>query len=105
NIQLALHPSQPVEGVIIDKDSKRPLAGAVVTGTHPQQTKFGFGPSLINVSTVTDKGGRYRLTGLPKGPGNFVTAGPSEGEPYLLCKKRVADAPGFSPATVDFQLK
>jgi RNA polymerase sigma factor (sigma-70 family) len=104
-IQLALHPSQPIEGVIVDKDSKRPLAGAMVTGTHPPETKFGFGLSLVNVSTIADKDGRYRLTGLPKGAGNFVTAGPADGAPYLLCKKRVADAPGFSPIAVDFQLK
>lgn len=105
NLQLALHPSQPIEGVIVDKDSKRPLPGAIVKGSHPERTKFGFGPSLVNVAAVADKEGRYRLTGLPKRPGNVVTAGPPEGEPYLLSEKQAGAAPGFEPISLDFQLK
>jgi hypothetical protein len=104
-LELALHPSQPIEGVVVDKDSKRPLARAIVKGTHPQRTKFGFGPSLVNVTTVADQDGRYRLTGLPKGSGNIVTASPPDGEPYLSSEKQAGDAPGLAPIKLDFQLR
>ena len=60
---LVLHPSQPVVGVIRDKDSGAPIAGAIVKGSHPQRTKFGFGPSRVNVSATADAQGRFQLTG------------------------------------------
>ncbi|CAN5452828.1 hypothetical protein BH10PLA2_BH10PLA2_17100 [soil metagenome] len=102
---LVLHPSQPIVGVVRDKDTGAPIAGAIVRGAHPQQTKFGIGPSRINVSTIADGAGQFRLTGLPKGPGNVVGAAPPDDEPYLSTEQSVADSPGFNPIKVDFQLK
>jgi hypothetical protein len=42
--------AEPLAGTVIDRQSKRPIAGATVTAT------FASGPS---VSTTTDEGGRF----------------------------------------------
>jgi RNA polymerase sigma factor (sigma-70 family) len=57
-------PTRPVVGVVRDKDTGKPLAGATV---QPLQNAIevmcGWCESL---HTLTDKEGRYRLIGLPK---------------------------------------
>jgi RNA polymerase sigma factor (sigma-70 family) len=94
--------SRPIVGVVRDKDTGKPLAGVTV-----QSDKFAG----VNVSgdssvrTVTDTDGRYRLVGMPKGQGNVIKAVPAPGQPYLQCQRRVEDAPGLGPVTVDFELK
>src|SRR5262249_47923792 len=72
---MVLAPSKPIMGVVLDKETSRPLAGALIRGSHPPRTKTGLGLSRINVSTVADHEGRYVLTGLPKGAGNFISVG------------------------------
>ncbi|HLN30607.1 MAG TPA: hypothetical protein VK395_22900, partial [Gemmataceae bacterium] len=95
-------PSRPIVGVVRDKNTGKPLAGVPI-----QSDKFAG----INISgdssvrTVTDKDGRYRLVGMPKGEGNLIKAAPAAGQPYLQDKQEVANSPGLDPVEVDFALK
>ena len=62
--------TRPVVGVVRDKDSGEPLAGVIV-----QSYLFGGADDYNGtVRTATDKEGRYRLVGLPKGEGNEIIA-------------------------------
>jgi RNA polymerase sigma factor (sigma-70 family) len=105
SFDLVLAPSRPVVGVVRDKETGAPISGAVVQGSHPPRTKFGFGISKINVSTTSDARGRYELTGLPKGPGNVITVSASQNEPFLSAQKQVADRQGLEAIDLDFTLQ
>jgi len=63
-------PTKPVVGVVRDKDTGKPLAGVRVRSHRIA------GAIDLNglVRTTTDKEGRYRLIGLPKGDGNAIIA-------------------------------
>ena len=95
-------PTQPVVGVVRDKDTQKPLAGVTV-----RSEKLAHNPlhgSHI-VQTVTDAHGRYRLTGLPKGAGNQIRIVPPGDLPYIAPVVDVPDGFGPDPVTVDVELK
>jgi RNA polymerase sigma factor (sigma-70 family) len=100
-------PTRPVVGVVRDKETGKPLAGVVV-----RSYKFGGADDFNGlVRTTTDKEGRYRLVGLPKAPGNAIMAEAwgrtprPEDLPYLAAIRKVGDAPGLDPVTVDIGLR
>jgi hypothetical protein len=95
-------PTQPVVGVIRDKDSGQPLPGVTV-----QSYRLANNPlrGLGLVRATTDGNGRYRLVGLPKGKGNKILVTPVDHQPYLEAAAEVPDPPGFEPVTVDFRLR
>jgi RNA polymerase sigma factor (sigma-70 family) len=98
-------PTRPVVGVVRDKDTKRPLAGATVR-SHVRAINASYFRSLdTEVSTTTDAEGRYRLTGLPKGAGYKILAVPSRDHSYVPTTGDVPDTEGLAPVTVDFELK
>jgi RNA polymerase sigma factor (sigma-70 family) len=95
-------PTKPAVGVIRDKDTKKPLANVTV-----RSEKLAHNPlhGIHIVQTVTDAQGRYRLTGLPKGPGNKINVVPP---PEIPCISPVVDVPdsfGPDPETVNVELK
>jgi hypothetical protein len=95
-------PTRAIIGVVRDKDTGKPLAGVTI-----QSDKFA-GVNIsgdAGVGTVTDKDGRYRLIGMPKGKGNVIKAAPAPGQPYLQSEHEVEDPLGLEPVTVDFALK
>ncbi|HEV3260671.1 MAG TPA: sigma-70 family RNA polymerase sigma factor [Gemmataceae bacterium] len=95
-------PSRPIVGVVRDKDTGKPLAGAVIESSK----RAGEGTMVqIDLRTVAGPDGRYRLTGMPKGNGNIIRASPPKGEPYLMALKSVPDGSGLDPVTTDFELK
>jgi RNA polymerase sigma factor (sigma-70 family) len=95
-------PTQPVVGVVRDKDTGQPLPGVVV-----KSWKLAQAPYIANdfVRTTTDAQGRYRLVGLPKGPGHSIIAVPADDQPYLASVIAVGSAPGVEPVTADIALK
>jgi RNA polymerase sigma factor (sigma-70 family) len=95
-------PCKPIVGVVRDKDSGKPIPGAVVTSYRRAGSHIS---AVTDLRAVADREGRYRLVGMPKGDGNVLRAGPPQGEPYLMAVKEVADTPGFEPVTADFALK
>jgi hypothetical protein len=95
-------PCKVIVGVVRDKDTGKPIPGAVVTSYKRAGSRTS---ALTDLRAVADREGRYRLAGMPKGDGNVIRAGPPESEPYLMAVKEVADTPGFEPVTADFALK
>jgi RNA polymerase sigma factor (sigma-70 family) len=106
-VDIVAVPTQALVGVVRDKDSGKPLAGVTVRSHRVA------GAYDVNglVRTTTDKEGRYRLVGLPKGAGNELIAEAygrlprAEDLPYLPAIRRVEATPGLEPVTVDLALK
>ncbi len=91
-------------GVIRDRDSGKPLAGVMV---EPSKITNPWNISNHNeglLRTTTDKDGRYRLVGLPKGEDNRLVAMTND-LPYLHAVQKVENTPGLEPVTVDFALR
>lgn len=100
-------PTKPVEGVVRDKDTGKPLAGVIV-----RSYKVGGADDFNKLSWCTsDKEGRYLLTGLPKGDGNVIIAEAygreprPEDLPYLAVIRKVDDTHGLEPVTLDIPMK
>jgi RNA polymerase sigma factor (sigma-70 family) len=95
-------PCRPVAGVVRDRATGKPIAGAVV------RAEATVGNPFYRVQTTADAEGRYRLTGLPRGrEGQAVSvlALPPEGRPYLGMKKPAGGGEVLETVTVDFPLK
>ncbi len=102
SFEIFAEPTQPIVGVVRDKESGKPIAGVVVKSN-----------SLANVAviwndfvrTTTDAQGRYRLLGLPKGPGHTIMAVPPDSDPHLAALAETGRPPFSEPVKVDFNLK
>jgi RNA polymerase sigma factor (sigma-70 family) len=95
-------PTTPITGVVRDKETKKPLAGAIVTSWKlPNDSLHG----RTFIRTTTDKDGRYRLVGMPRGEGSMVNIMGPEGQPYLEVKMDVPPAQGLESVAVDAELK
>jgi RNA polymerase sigma factor (sigma-70 family) len=101
DFDLIIPPTKPVVGVVRDKATGKPLAGATVH-TRTVSGMNGLHDNLIRVTT--DKDGKYRIVGLPKGQGNRIIARAGD-LPYLPVVEPVPDTPGLEPVTVDFALQ
>ncbi len=99
----AVAPAKPVEGVIRDKDTGRPIAGLTL------HAAVGDGGSLIatpGIEATTDAQGHYRLSGIPKAPVHRLFVEPGEGLPYPRAAFRVpADSPALEAVHFDMTLK
>ncbi len=99
-------PSKPVVGMVRDVDTGRPIAGAVVEKSNALPVREPRPiDDRVRFRAVTDKDGRYRITGLPRGKGNDLRASPPAGQPYLMSAKAVPETPGLEAVAVDFPLK
>ena len=100
----AAAPTRPIVGVVRDKDTQKPLAGATI-----RSLALMIGPgSYLGfdlVRTTTDAQGRYRLTGMPKRVGNQIVVIPNRDQPYVPTHKDIPDSPGLDPVTADIELK
>src|SRR5262249_31948519 len=100
----AADPCRVITGVVRDKGSGKPIAGAVVRGDQPVRYP------LYYTRTTTDREGRLRLTGVPLSPGlggdssSSVAALPPDGEPYLALIKRLPADKETKAASFDFDL-
>jgi hypothetical protein len=102
--EVLAEPTKPVVGVVCDRDTGKPLAGVTIWPhkiTNPWNI-VNYNSGLIQ--TTTDKEGRYRLVGLPKGEDNQITATAND-LPYLPVRQKIENTPGLGPVTVDFALK
>jgi RNA polymerase sigma factor (sigma-70 family) len=99
-------PSNPVVGTVRDRDTGRPIAGAIVQRSFALPTSD---PRPIDerviLRAVTDRGGHYRITGLPLGKGVGLRTAPPPGQPYLMKVSEVPERPGLGPVPLDVDLK
>jgi protocatechuate 3,4-dioxygenase beta subunit len=98
----AAAPTQPITGVVRDKDTGKPLAGVKIQSWHLA------GHSLdgeTRVRTFSDAQGRFLLTGMPRGEGNEIMAVPTADQPYHVSLQTVGTANLPDPVKADFDLK
>ncbi len=113
----AAGPTRPIEGVVRDIDTQKPLAGIMIHGER------SIGNPIEYVQAITDAQGRYRLVGLPRGREGYVVAvAPvdfpihgylkaalkvprDENLPYLRARVEVGEASGTGPIRLDINLK
>ncbi len=99
----AAAPTKPVEGVIRDKDTGRPIAGLTL---HAEVYRPRYAGPTGGIEATTDPQGRYRLIGLPKAPTYHLAVEQAEGKPYPRVSFRVpATSPAFEPVPFDVVLK
>jgi RNA polymerase sigma factor (sigma-70 family) len=100
---IVVEPGRPIEGVVLDADTKAPITGAIVTA----EQRAGS-PMVIEglIATRTDAQGRYRLAGLPnKGDGHKLSVYPSLEQPYFITDSlKVPAGPGLEPVQFDIAL-
>ena len=95
--------SRPIRGVVTDKESGKPLAGVMVR-VGPSNRRHGL-PDSLTTATRTDGEGRYQLLGCPKSPAYTIVALPPDtGHYFGVLRKRIPDAPGLGPMTIDVPL-
>lgn len=112
-------PTRPIEGVVSDLDTGRPLAGIMVHA----ENRLEAGLVGEHIRTLTDAQGRYRLVGLPQGQEGHVLAvppcdyplfdlhrgklkvPPDESLPYLRARLAVGKVDEPGPAHLDIKLK
>jgi RNA polymerase sigma factor (sigma-70 family) len=98
----AAAPCRLVSGVVRDKVTGKPVAGALV------RAERGVGNTGRTIQATTDRGGRYRLTGLGggrgrRGPDTLVVV-PPKGQGYVSAQKRLAGPSRLEPVRLDFEL-
>ena len=102
----AVGPTKPIEGVVRDRATGRPLPGAVIMTVAVYErdgNREGWG-NLGGGSATADAQGRFRLVGAPKSRDLGVHVFPPEGQPYLERMERVGDTPGLAPIVHDVSL-
>ena len=94
--------SRPIEGTVRDRATGRPIAGAPAKSYFfADERTFNVVPSL---SATSDASGHYRLTGMPRGPGNQMMVLSPVGQAYLPSIEEVEDQPGLGPISHDVVL-
>ncbi len=69
----AAAPTRAIVGVVRDKDTGKPIPGAIVTSYKLAGSNY---VERTELRTSADQDGKYRLIGMPKGDGNIIRAGP-----------------------------
>jgi len=99
----AVAPAKIIGGVVRDKNSGRPIAGAKIRGMVFEESSMVSAPG---VEATTDAEGRYRLSGLARGDAYRLFVEPAKGQPYLNASFKVpADTPALEPVTFDVAMK
>jgi RNA polymerase sigma factor (sigma-70 family) len=98
---IVVGPCIPVEGVVTDLDTGKPIAGATVF--NKLDVPLGWVPQ--RVETTTDGQGRYRLDGRPNRTGQRVTVIGPKGEPYLPTADYPPRVESGKTATLNFKVK
>jgi hypothetical protein len=97
----SLAPGRTVNGVVKDKATGKPIAGAIIlsekTAGNPVSGRHEF-------RAVADHEGKYALHGLPLGRGNVLMASAPDRQPYLMQSVPAPVPEGFNPAPLDFEL-
>ncbi|MGP0062865.1 MAG: sigma factor-like helix-turn-helix DNA-binding protein, partial [Isosphaeraceae bacterium] len=101
--EYAAAPTKPIEGIIRDKDTARPIAGVLVRGMVFDEHSSVWQPG---VEATTDVRGRYQLVGLDTATAYRLFLEPGPGLPYTKATFRVpAESPALERVDFDIALK
>jgi len=103
----AVGPTKPIDGVVRDRATGRPLPGAVIAAVfvYERDGKLeGYGNTPGFACARADEGGRFHLVGAPKARDLGVHVFSPELQPYLETMERVGDTPGLTPIVHDVGL-
>ncbi len=99
----AAAPGRPVEGVVTDRETGRPIAGVTIQGKVRDDEISIAAP---DVEATTDAEGRYRLLGLARGARLSVVARPTGELPYPTAEFEVpGGADAASTARLELALR
>jgi RNA polymerase sigma factor (sigma-70 family) len=99
----AVAPTRPIQGVVRDQDTGRPIAGVALGAAVYREHEL---VPVWGIEATTDDQGRYRLAGLPRAPAYRVFLDPAPGQPYPKATLRApGDGPAFEPVAFDIALK
>jgi hypothetical protein len=90
-----VEPGYAVEGTVTDKKTGKPIAGCsmeINTGHWDR------------ITTVSDKGGKYRFDGMTKGMGHYIHVSPPKGVDVFPTWGDVKEGTGYQTVTKDFAL-
>jgi RNA polymerase sigma factor (sigma-70 family) len=93
-------PTKPVVGVVRDKATGKPMAGVRVLGRVGARDIN----DIMDIETVTDDKGQYKLTGLGKEDRYLIGTVTKERTTYLPQGRELNDTEGLKPLRADFDL-
>ncbi|HVK10474.1 MAG TPA: sigma-70 family RNA polymerase sigma factor [Gemmataceae bacterium] len=99
----AARPSHDIIGTVTDRATGKPVVGVKIVGTANVPDAFGEPHWHDPAEAVTDKDGRYRLTGLPKAQRRFLHVR-CDDVAYLDRVIEVKDVEALKTASADIQL-
>ena len=102
SFELSAAPSRPIEGIVHDRDTGAPIAGATIRSYRLADLELG---NFQLIRTKTDHQGRFRMTGMPLGKGNEVVILPPQDQPYLPSWQRLAEVTVSRPLHAELVLK
>ena len=100
--EVAAPPSRPIEGIVRDRDTGAPIAGATIRSFRLAD-KDVIGSTLVRATT--DASGQFRMTGMPIGKGNEVVILPPGDQPYLPSHRKLEELTAAGPLRAEFTLK
>jgi len=101
SLDLSAAPSRPIEGVIRDRVTGQPVAGATIRSYRLADF------DVVNdqlIRTKTDAQGRFRMTGMPLGNGNEVVVLPAGDQPYLPSWQKLPELTIAQPLHLELML-
>jgi hypothetical protein len=94
-------PARTIEGIVKDAKTGEPLPGVSV-GSY---SLAGYSYSTHrDLKTTTDKNGRFRLIGMPKGAENQLWVVPNDQQPYFMRQVDVPDPVGLGPVRMEIEM-
>jgi beta-lactamase regulating signal transducer with metallopeptidase domain len=93
-------PTRAIAGIVRDARDRKPLAGVRITSDKFPGTQIS---RIRTVSTKTDREGRFRLVGMPKGSGSVIDVF-ADGQPFFPRRIKVPDKVGGEPISLDVDL-
>jgi RNA polymerase sigma factor (sigma-70 family) len=103
NFRYLADTARPIRGVVTDKETGKPLAGAAVR-VQPHGTFLVPGSGVWMLTARTDQEGRYEVLGCAKAPSYDVVVQPADSGPHFDVLLAATDTPGVGPLTVDVKV-